>query len=158
MDALPIITDAPMPSPMPAWSYRFFNPALKFLLHSPLHSAVSGMTMILIFAGRKTGRRYDLVVVYHEEGGTLYTFSNTPWSKNFIGGAPVALRLRGALVRATACVVDDLALIGRVIRCIERARGAHLVVGLGLIGAGPDGTPCLQMPKDSRLVEFTLAR
>jgi hypothetical protein len=156
VDALPILTDAPMPSPMPPWTYHIFNPTLKFLLRSPLHRAVSGMTMILIFEGRKTGRRYDIVVVYHEENGKLYTFSNTRWSKNFIGGAPVALRLRGELVRATARVVDDLALIGRVIRRMERERGEQLVVGLGLIGAGPDGTPQLQMPRDSRLVEFTL--
>jgi hypothetical protein len=158
VDALPIRTDAPMPSPMPAWSYRFLNPALKFLLRSPLHGTVSAMTMILIFEGRKTGRRYDIVVVYHEEGGKLYTFSNTPWSKNFIGGAPVALRLRGELVRATARVVDDLALIGRVIRRMEHERGEGLVVGLGLMSTGSDGAPRLQMPRESRLVEFTLAR
>jgi hypothetical protein len=158
VEALPILTDAPMPSPMPAWTYPLLNPALKFLLRSPLHRVASGMTMILIFAGRKTGRRYAIVVVYHEEGGKLYTFSNTSWSKNFLSEAPVALRLRGELVRATARVVDDLALIGRVIRRMERERGENLVMGLGLIGAGPDGTPRLQLPKDSRLVEFTLAR
>jgi hypothetical protein len=28
--------------------------------------------MILIFAGRKTGKRYDVVVTYTEEGGKLY--------------------------------------------------------------------------------------
>lgn len=114
--------------------------------------------MILIFAGRKTGKRYEVVVTYTEEGGKLYTFSHTSWSKNFIGGAAVALRLRGDLVRATALVVDDLALIGRVIQRMRHNHGEQIVAGMGLIGVGPDGAARLQMPKNSRLVEFTLAR
>jgi hypothetical protein len=157
MEALPIVTDAPMQAPLPSWAYPILNPALKFFLRSPLHGVVSSSIMILIFEGRKSGRRYDIVVAYQEEGGKLYTFSNTRWSKNFIGGAPVALRLRGKLVRATANVVDDLALIGRVIQCMARERGEQIVVSMGLIGSGPDGAARLQMPKDSRLVEFTLA-
>jgi len=157
MEALPVVTDSPMQPPLPSWAYPILNPALKFLLRSPLHGVVSGSIMILIFEGRKTGKRYDIVVAYQQEGDKLYTFSNVIRSKNFIGGAPVALRLRGKLVRATANVVDDLALIGRVIQRIARGRGEQIVVSMGLIGAGPDGAARLQMPKDSRLVEFTLA-
>jgi hypothetical protein len=156
MDVLPIVTDAPLQAPMPAWTYRILNPTLKFLLRSPLHRAVSDNLAILIFDGRKTGKRYDVVVTYQEEGGRLYTFSNTSWSKNFIGGAPVALRLRGALVRARALVVGEPALIGRVIQRMVHNHGEQLVKGMGLIGTGPDGAACLQMPKNSRLVEFTL--
>lgn len=158
MDPLPIVTDAPLQAPMPAWSYRILNPTLTFLLRSPLHRVMSHSGMILIFEGRKTGKRYEVVVTYTEEGGKLYTFSNTSWSKNFIGGAAVALRLRGDLVRATALVVDDLALIGRVIQRMRHNHGEQIVAGMGLIGLGPDGATRLQMPKNSRLVEFTLAR
>jgi hypothetical protein len=157
MDALPILTDTPMQAPLPAWAYRILNPTLKFLVYSPVHRIVSGGIMSLIFEGRKSGRRYNIVVVYHEVGGKLYTFSSSNWNKNFIGGAPVALRLRGERVRATAMLVDDLALIGRVIRRMERERGEQLVKNMGLIGPGPDGADRLQMPKGSRLVEFTLA-
>ena len=158
MDALPILIDAPLPAPLPAWSYPILNPTLKFLLRTPLHGILSGGAMILIFEGRKSGKRYEIVVVYQNLDGTLYTFSATSWSKNFIGGSPVALRLRGELVRATARVVEDPALIGRVIRHMARGRGEQFATKMGLIGAGPDGAPRLQMPKDSRLVEFTLAR
>ncbi|MCX7859187.1 MAG: hypothetical protein N2385_03785 [Chloroflexus sp.] len=157
MSDLPVPTDQPMPSPMPAWSYTFFNPAFTVLLRSPFHWLISHMMLILIFTGRKTGKRYEVVVVYHEEGGKLYTFSNTNWSKNFIGGAPVTLILRGNHVPATARVVDDPALIGRVIRRMERERGEWLVTRLNLVGNGPDGKRRLQMPANSRLVEFTLS-
>jgi hypothetical protein len=158
MEALPIVTDTPMQPPLPVWAFRILNPTLKFLLRSPLHRAVSRSIMILIFEGRKTGRRYDIVVFYHEEGGKLYAFSNTGWGKNFIGGAPVALRLRGELVHATARVVDDLALIGRVIQRVVRKQGEQIAAKIGLIGSGPDGATHLQMPKGTQLVEFTLAR
>jgi hypothetical protein len=132
MAPLAIATDAPLQAPMPAWVYRILNPTLKFLLRSPLHRVMSHGGMILIFTGRKTGKRYDVVVTYTEEGGKLYTFSNTRWSKNFIGGASVALRLRGELVRATALVVDDLALIGRVIQRMRHNHGDPIVKGMGL--------------------------
>lgn len=158
MDQLPTMTDEPMQAPMPAWAYPILNPTLTFILRTPLHRMVSGNAMILLFAGRKTGKRYEVVVVYQNLDGTLYTFSATSWSKNFIGGAPVALRLRGELVRATARVVEDPALIGRVIRHMVSAHGESLVAGMGLIGRGPDGATRLQMPKGSRLVAFTLAR
>jgi hypothetical protein len=153
-----IIIDEPMRAPMPAWAYPILNPTLKFLLRTPLHGILSGGAMILIFAGRKSGKRYEVVVAYQDLDGKLYTFSGTGWSTNFIGGAPVALRLRGMLVRATARVLEDPALIGRVIRHIARGRGEQIATSMGLIGHGPDGVARLQMPKGSRLVEFTLER
>lgn len=155
MEALPITTDAPMQSPV-AWAYPILTPTLKFLLRSPLHGVLSRGAMIIIFEGRKSGRRYDVVVAYFEEGGKIYTFSGSNWSKNFIGGAPVALRLRGTLVRATATVVDDLELVGRVIQRLVRERGEKFAVSLGLIGYSSEGVARLQMPKNSRMVEFTV--
>ncbi len=158
VEPLPITTDTPLQSPLPAWVYPILNPTLKFVLRSPLHILLSSSALILIFVGRKSGTRYHVVVVYHDVGGNLYTFSNTSWSKNFIGGAPVALRLHGTFVRATARVVDDMALIGRVIQRMAHERGEQLVTSMGLIGSGPDGITRLQMPQSSRLVEFTLER
>ena len=157
METLPVVTDEPVKAPLPAWSYRILNPTLKFLLRSPLQRAMSSGIMLLYFTGRKTGKRYEIVLACHEEGGKLYTFSSSPWSRNFVGGAPVTIRRRGKMVPATATIVDDLALTGRVIRRMEQARGEKLVRGMGLIGAAPDGTTRLQMPKSSRLIEFTLA-
>ena len=158
METLPVVTDGPVNAPLPAWSYRILNPTLKFLLRSPLHRVTSGSMMLLYYTGRKTGKRYEVVLTYQEEGGKLYTFSSSPWSLNFTDGTPVKLRLRGKMVPAAATVVDDLALTGRVIRRMVHNHGEKLVMGMGLIGAAPDGTTRLQMPKSSRLVEFTLPR
>lgn len=158
MEAMPIVTDAPAQAPLPAWAYPILNPILSFLVHSPFSCIMSSSIMILIFEGRKSGKRYSIVVANHEVDGKLYTFSSSNWSKNFIGGTHVGLRLRGKLMRATAKVVDDPVLIGRVIQRMAHERGEQLVVNMGLMGFGPDGTVRLQMPKGSRLVEFTLAR
>jgi hypothetical protein len=68
----------------------------------------------------------------------------------------VALRLRGKLVRATARVLDDPALIGRLIVRMSSERGEKMAETLGIIGRGPDGAPRPQMPRGSRMIEFTL--
>lgn len=156
MEQPPIVSAEPIKSPLPPWAYAVVNPAMKFLLRSPLHGALSGALMILIFEGRKSGRRYETPVNYKEEGGKLYTFSHTAWSKNFEGGAPVALRLRGKLVRATARVVEEPALIARLISRVSSDHGEQMAERMGLLGRGPDGARQLQMPRGSRLVEFTL--
>jgi hypothetical protein len=151
----PIASAEPMKPPLPPWAYGIVNPAMKFLLRSSMHSALSNDLMILIYEGRKSGKRYQIPVGYLEEGGKLYTFSHAGWGKNFEGGAPVALRLRGELVRATARVVDDQALIGRLINRMVSARGENMAESLGIIGRGSDGVVRPQMPRGSRLIEFT---
>lgn len=62
METLPVVTDEPVKAPLPAWSYRILNPTLKFLLCSPLQRAMSGGIMLLYFTGRKTGKRYEIVL------------------------------------------------------------------------------------------------
>lgn len=156
MEQQPIISAEPVKPPLPPWAYGIVNPTMKFLLRSPLHGALSGALLILIFEGRKSGKRYEIPVGYMQEGGKLYTFSHSAWGKNFEGGAPVALRLRGELVRATARVVEDPALIGRLISRMASEQGEQMAERMGLIGHGPDGVARPQMPRGSRLIEFTL--
>jgi hypothetical protein len=151
-----IATAEPMKPPLPPWAYGVVNPAMKFLLRSPMHGALSSALMILIFEGRKSGKRYETPVGYLEEDGKLYTFSHAAWGVNFEGGASVALRLRGELVRATANVVHDPALTARLITRMASERGEQMAQQMGLLGPGPDGKPRPQMPKGSRLIEFTL--
>lgn len=156
MEQPQIATAAPVKPPIPAWTYSIVNPTMKFLLRSPLHKPLSASLMILIFEGRKSGKRYEIPVGYSEEGGKLYTFSHSAWSKNFEGGAPVALRLRGRLIRATARIVEDPATIARSIERMVRDHGEQMAERMGLLGRNPDGTARPQMPQGSRLVEFAL--
>ncbi len=156
MEEQSLATAEPVQPPMPKWAYGIVNPTMKFLLSSPLHGGLSGMLMVLHFEGRKSGARYSLPVGYLEEGGKLYTFSHSAWGKNFEGGAPVALRLRGERVLATARVVNDPALTARLIERMASKNGEQMAERMGLLGRGPDGATRPQMPKGSRLIEFTL--
>ncbi len=158
MEQPTIATAEPLKPPMPRWAYAVVNPTMKFLLRSPLHGALSGALMILIFDGRKSGRRYEVPVGYLEEGGKLYTFAHAAWGKNFEGGAPVAARLRGELVRGTARVVTEPALTARLIERIASERGEQMAERMGLLGRGPDGAARPQLPRGSRLIELALER
>ncbi|HMQ30182.1 MAG TPA: hypothetical protein PKD53_05610 [Chloroflexaceae bacterium] len=158
MEQQPLATAEPVQPPIPKWAYAVVNPTMKLILRSPLHGGLSGALMVLMFEGRKSGRRYEIPVGYQEEGGKLYTFSHSAWGKNFAGGAPVALRLRGDLVRATARVVHDPALTAQLIERMASERGAQMAERMGLLGRGPDGAARPQLPRGSRLIEFTLER
>lgn len=158
MEQPTIATAEPVTPPLPKWAYAVVNPAMKLLLRSPMHGALSGALMILIFDGRKSGRRYEVPVGYLEEGGRLYSFSHAAWGKNFEGGAPVAARLRGELVRGTARVVSDPALIARLIERMASERGEQMAERMGLLGRGPDGRARPQLPRGSRLIELTFER
>jgi hypothetical protein len=74
------------------------------LLRSPLHFLVSGSYMLITFTGRKSGKIYTTPVEYRQENHTLTVFTQRrrSWWKNFQGGAPITLRLRGHEVRAMA--------------------------------------------------------
>lgn len=68
---------------------RVVGPVLKALLCSPLHGLVSEHLMRLAFAGRKSGKRYEVVVGCHDLGGTLAVPTGSRWRSNLRGGAPV---------------------------------------------------------------------
>ncbi len=62
--------------PLPKVAYTLANPVLIFLLRSPLHTLVSRSLMVLIFQGRKSGKRYTIPVGYVERGNHLFVFSH----------------------------------------------------------------------------------
>ncbi len=85
------------------------NPAVSFLLRSPLHGMMSGGVLLMTVAGRRTGRRYTFPVQYHREGDTITIISRRErtWWRNLRGGAPVTLRVRGHDLPAKADVSTD---------------------------------------------------
>jgi hypothetical protein len=63
--------------------------------------------MLLVFRGRKTGRLYSTPVSYLREGGVVTAFTDSPWQRNLIGGAPVTLYLKGKATEGFAKVIGD---------------------------------------------------
>lgn len=78
---------------------RILNPVVGLILKSPLHGIMSSALLLLIYRGRKSGKKYQLPVQYVQEGETIYIVPGTPqrkvWWRNFEESAPVRVVLRG---------------------------------------------------------------
>jgi hypothetical protein len=86
---------------------RWFTNLLIFLLRTPLHIIFSKSIMLLQFRGRKTGKVYSTPVSYLREGDIVTAFTDSPWQRNLLGGAPVTVYLKGTAVKGVAKVIDD---------------------------------------------------
>lgn len=155
MDPELVTTESKGP-PLPKWAYAIVNPFMRAVLHSPLHGLLSGALMILSFTGQRSGRRYTIPVGYMEEGGKLYLFSHAPWAKNFVGGAPVTVRLRGQDRCGTARIVEDAAVILRFLQRIVAERGEQMAARMSFVERTPDGRMRLGRPAGTSFVEITL--
>ena len=112
---------------------RLVNPAMRFLLRSPLAGLVRNQFMVLSFTGRKTGRAYSIPLSAHLIDGQLYALTGSSWKQNFRGGGPVQVvydgkttAMRGELIRDRALVSDLL------LRCAQShgVQRAQRMIGL----------------------------
>ena len=143
--------------PLPKFMYKVVNPAMKGILRSPLHRLISNDLMVLIYEGRKSGKRFMIPVGYLQKGNSLYLFSHSPWWKNFRGGAPVGVRLRGELRRGVATIIEDPEKIAEIVRMLVEKRGDAMAKRMGLIGEERDaaGQPVL-IPGGAVYIEIAL--
>ena len=102
------------------------NPLARWLLSSPLHPLASWYVMSLRFPGRRTGRAYDVPVVYRRgEDGVLEAITSRRgvWWRNLRGGTEVTVLLRGRERAARVELVeDDLGLMERALRSRDLLR------------------------------------
>ncbi|MDT5283095.1 MAG: hypothetical protein QOJ20_4290 [Mycobacterium sp.] len=92
---------------------RVVNPALKYLLRTPLAGPARQQLMVLSFKGRKTGNPYSIPVSAHRIDNQLYALAGAPWTRNFRGGAAAEIlhegkttKMRGELIEDPAAVAD----------------------------------------------------
>ncbi|WP_040859121.1 hypothetical protein [Nocardia niigatensis] len=85
----------------------YVNAIVRTLLRSPFHRLMSRNTLLMSFTGRKTGKRYTVVVRYFPEGDVLNCYTDSKWWRNLRGGAPVDLLLAGRTRPAIATAVTD---------------------------------------------------
>jgi deazaflavin-dependent oxidoreductase (nitroreductase family) len=76
---------------------KLYNPVVNWLLRSPLHALLSKCTMLITFAGRKSGRTYTTPVNYVWDDHTLLVVSPRErlWWRNLRAGTPVTVFVRG---------------------------------------------------------------
>jgi deazaflavin-dependent oxidoreductase (nitroreductase family) len=83
------------------------NLAMKFVLRSPMHGAISKHITLITFTGRRSGKTYTTPVSYSQKCDQVFIFTHANWWKNLCGGAPVKLRLRGKDHQGIATPVAD---------------------------------------------------
>ncbi len=150
------ISAEPQGPPLPKWVANLLNPVMATLLRTPLHGLLSKSLLILIFDGRKTGKRYTIPVGYLAEGQHLYLFSHGKWPRNFIGGAPVAVRLRGKVQRGNAAIITDATLIHNIVQQLITERGEKFAHQMGFLTQVPGATPQIRVPSSVTFVAITL--
>lgn len=87
---------------------KLYNPIVSWLLRSPLHALMSNSTMLITFAGRKSGRSFTTPVNYVWDDHTLLVVSPRErlWWRNLRGGAPVTVYVPGQTLQGTGHVFE----------------------------------------------------
>ena len=144
----------PSAPPTPEWSYgervteqsaavtvshppegllRVVNPALKFLLRTPLAGPVRKQLMVLSFTGRKSGNPYSVPVSAHRIDNQLYALAGAPWTRNFRGGRAAEILHNGKTTKMNGELIEDPATVADLShRCAESygVKQAQRMMGL----------------------------
>jgi hypothetical protein len=85
------------------------NPAIAWVLRSPLHPLLSWGLMLVTVSGRRTGRVYTIPVGYQRDGDALTVLVSKPsrkqWWRNYRERRPIEVHVRGRRLAAHALVV-----------------------------------------------------
>ena len=89
--------------------FAIINPAIRLLLHLPIHIFWSDSLMLITFTGRKSGRTFTTPVRYVETDGVIRCFTSFEnlWWRNLRGGAAVTLRVRGKDLPYQAIAIEN---------------------------------------------------
>jgi hypothetical protein len=86
---------------------RFLNPLLALVLRTPAGRLVKPFAA-LEFAGRRTGKRYQMVVGWHQDDdGVARVFSPAAWRANFAQPADAVVRYGGRKKMVRGTLVKD---------------------------------------------------
>ena len=85
------------------------NPAVAWLLRSPLHPLLGWGLMLVTITGRRSGRVYTIPVGYQRDGDALVVLVSKParkqWWRNYRERRPIGVWLRGRGAHGHAVVV-----------------------------------------------------
>jgi hypothetical protein len=129
---------------MQALFYRALNGPMRVLLRSPVHGIASSNLCLLMYAGRRSGRRFETPLSYVRDGGRilLLTSRDTRWWTNFVPAAndpiwtpiPVELLAAGETLRGRAQTIhqDRERLRAGVRHFLTKLPRDAMVYGIGL--------------------------
>ena len=91
----------------PATLIKVINPIFAGLLRSPAHGVLDKAFALIHLTGRKTGKRYSIVVARHTVDGVLTVMTNSPWRVNARGGVDAEVTSDGRTWPARAELIED---------------------------------------------------
>jgi hypothetical protein len=101
-----------------------FNPVVRAVLRSPLHTAFDTSMLVLHLAGRRSGRTYDIPVGFTDLGdGRLLVVTQHRWRVNLRGGADVEITRGARRTPMHAELVEDPAAVALVLWVAIADRG-----------------------------------
>ena len=109
------------------------NPALKFLLGTPLAGSARKQLMVLNFSGRKSGNRYSIPVSAHHIDNQLYALAGATWTKNFRNGAAAEVLHDGKTTAMHGELIEDPAVVAELQHRVAESYGvkrAQRMMGL----------------------------
>jgi len=88
----------------------WYNAILAWVLKSRFHPLLSKNILLLAYRGRRSGKIYETPVNYVNLTNELLITSlrQRKWWRNFIGGAPVRVRLAGKVIDGQATALVDI--------------------------------------------------
>ena len=113
---------------------HFVNPAMRFLLGTPLAGAARKQMMVVSFKGRKTGRPYSIPLSAHVIDNQLYALTSAPWKNNFRDGADAEVLHDGKRTPMRGELITDPAVVAGLAHRLAEAYGvkrAQRTMGLG---------------------------
>ena len=116
----------------------WYNPLMMWLLRSPLHTTLSGNTMIITYTGRKSGKVFSTPVNYVRDGDVLWTVSlrQRTWWRS-LHDSPVTLRVRGKDVTGVAnAITDQQQVTDCLMVYLRKAPQIAQYIGVGLDASG----------------------
>ena len=119
----------------PSTLAKVVNPLMKVLLRSPLNRPFSRQLMLLAFRGRKSGKRYEVVVGRHEVGGALLVPTGTTgrqWRLNFRRGTSAEVTLGDNRRCGWGELIEDPDEVARIHRVLLGRLGIKNARRLGL--------------------------
>jgi carbon monoxide dehydrogenase subunit G len=146
------------------WMTRL-NPAVVWLLRSPLHRLLDAGLMLITVTGRRSGRRYTIPVGYQRDGDLLHVLVSKArrkqWWRNYLEPAALDVVLHGERACGEGRVVDPASDRFRTVVEATLRRLPMLAAQLGIALDGRCGLTEDQrrtLMVEAALVEITLAR
>lgn len=97
----------------PGAIFKVVNPIMRRVLRSP-KAKIGDAILLLTFTGRTTGKKFTTPVGYRRTGdNTVVLYTDSPWYKNMLAGAPVEVVIKGEQMSGWAVATDDKELIVR---------------------------------------------